>query len=178
MFLVGMMGSGKSTVGSALARRLGRCFVDSDVEIERRAGKSIAQIFADDGETAFRALEERVLEELGSREAVVAALGGGAIAQPGASDRLARRGTVVFLRASPEQLVRRVGDASQRPLLRGLDCKGRLARLRELAAEREASYLTARIVVETDRATVEQVVSQILRRVEEIQRASEGGAEE
>lgn len=171
-----MMGVGKSTVGAALARRLGRAFVDSDLEIERRAGKPVAQIFADDGESAFRVLEARVLDDLGSRQGLVAALGGGAIAQPGASEKLARCGTVVYLRASPEQLFLRVGDGSQRPLLRGTDREGRLARLREFAAEREASYLTARIVVETDAATIAQVVSQILHQLREMEDAgiSEG----
>ena len=85
LFLVGMMGAGKSTVGLALARRLRRPFVDSDAEVERRAGKSIAQIFSEDGEAAFRLQEASVLADLGSGEpAVVVALGGGAIAVHGA----------------------------------------------------------------------------------------------
>ena len=175
LFLVGMMGSGKSTVGRALARRLARGFVDSDDEIESRAGKSIAQIFADEGEPSFRAQEVQVIADLAERGPVVVALGGGAIAQPGGPERLARAGVVIYLRASPEQLLRRVGDGEKRPLLRGLAREERLARLREFAAEREASYLTARVVVDTDDATTGQVVSQIVDRLAEIEGADERG---
>ncbi len=167
------MGVGKSTIGPALAQRLGRPFADSDAEVERRAGKSVAQIFADEGEAAFRALEASVVDEFARGEPVVAALGGGAIAPPGTAEKLARCATVVYLRASPDQLLHRIGSsASTRPLLQGLDHEGRLARLRQVAAEREASYLTARVVVETDGETIAQVVSRVARRVEELEAAA------
>ena len=172
------MGVGKSTVGQSLARRLGRSFVDADAEIERRAGKSIARIFAEDGEAAFRALEADVVDRLCEGGAVVAALGGGAIAQPGAAERWAQRATVVYLRASPEDLLERVGNASDRPLLRGLDREGRLARLREFAAEREASYQTARVVVETDGATILEVVARIAHQLDQLERATAHGSEQ
>jgi shikimate kinase len=171
LFLVGMMGSGKSTVGRALASRLARPFVDTDHEIESRAGKSIARIFADEGEPAFRAQEARVIADLAVGDPIVAALGGGAIAQPGAPERLGRLGVVIYLRASPEQLLKRVGDGEKRPLLRGLSREQRLARLGEFAAAREASYLTARIVVDTDGEAVAQVVSQIVDRLVDIEGA-------
>ena len=176
MFLVGMMGSGKSTVGRVLARRLGRPFVDSDQEIESRTGKRIAELFAEEGEQAFRAREAQVIADFAAGDPVVASLGGGAIAQAGAPERLAEAGVVVYLRASPEHLLRRVGDGEKRPILRGLSRAERLARLRELAAAREASYLTARVVIDTDRASVAQVVSQIAERLTEIEGAGERGS--
>ena len=105
VWLVGMMGAGKSTVGPALARRLARRFVDTDLEIEHAAGRSVAEIFADDGEDAFRARERTAIATWAGRE-VVAALGGGAPAQPGVRDRLERSGVVVYLRAATETLER------------------------------------------------------------------------
>jgi shikimate kinase len=181
LLLVGMMGAGKSSVGAALAQRLGRPFLDSDEQIERLAGKPIARIFDEEGEAAFRELEARVVEDLSSGPPVVAALGGGAIAQPGMAERVARRATVIYLRASPEQLLDRIGDPTSRPLLRGLDREDRLARLRAFAAEREASYLTARVVIETDGATIAQVVSRIAHRLVAIEgsaaRGTSGGVE-
>src|SRR5262252_6548436 len=95
VWLVGMMGAGKSTVGPALARRLGRRFVDTDAEIERERGAAVAEIFAREGEPATRLCAEPV----------VAALGGGALAQPGVADAAARAGTLVWLRARPETLL-------------------------------------------------------------------------
>ena len=149
VWLVGMMGAGKSAVGRALAARLGRPFADSDAEVERAAGRPLADLFASAGEAGFRELERRAIEELAGRPLVVA-LGGGAIAQPGAARRLAETGTVIYLKARPETLLARVGEAECRPLLRGLDRAGRLARLRALLAERRAAYETAQLVVETD----------------------------
>ena len=176
LFLVGMMGAGKSTVGAALARRLGLDFVDSDEEIECAAGKPIAQIFQADGEAAFRKIESRVVLELAAGAPLVAALGGGAISRPGMAEKLAHSATVVYLRASPEQLLDRVGDGAKRPLLTGLDRESRLARLRAFAEERESSYLTARVVIDTDGATIPEVVCDIVERLSQIDDPeSEGG---
>lgn len=154
------MGSGKSTVGPLLARRLGRDFVDNDAVVEARAGRRIAEIFARDGEPAFRELEVRAIEEVAAGRSVVA-LGGGAIAQPGAPERLARLGTVVYLQASPRELARRVGPAEARPLLAGLDEEQRAERLAGLLRQREAAYRSARIVVETEGASAAEVVDRI-----------------
>lgn len=168
IWLVGMMGSGKSTVGPALARRLGRPFVDTDLEIEAQAGLRIADIFARQGEAAFRALERAEIDRCEGTP-VVAALGGGAIAQPGAAARLAARGTVVFLRAQPEVLLDRLGDASDRPLLAARTREARLARLTALLAEREPAYATARISVETGDASAEEVAQEIATRLAELE---------
>ena len=160
ILLVGMMGSGKSTVGPALAELLARDFVDLDDEIERRVGRTISQIFESDGEPAFRSLESEVVDALAKGDAVVA-LGGGAIAQPGASERLAKIGTVVYLRASTDSLMRRLGRAAQRPLLSGLDEAGQRRRLEEILQARQTAYETAQMVVETDGRNVEEIARRI-----------------
>ena len=114
-----MMGAGKSSIGPRLARRLGRRFIDTDAEVERAVGSRVAEIFEREGEPAFRSHEREAIEAC-CGEAAVVALGGGAIEQPGARERLASTGIVVYLRARPETLLARVGDAGSRPLLRGL----------------------------------------------------------
>ena len=161
ILLVGMMGSGKSTVGPTLARLLARDFVDLDDEIERRAGRTIAQIFESDGEAAFRSLEREAVEALARGDTVVA-LGGGAIAEPGAPERLAKLGTVVYLRASPDSLMRRLGSAAERPLLSGLDEAGQRRRLEEILKARQTAYETAQVVVETNGRNVEEIARGIV----------------
>jgi shikimate kinase len=159
-----MMGAGKSAVGRALAARLGCGFVDSDAEIEKAAGASVREIFEREGEAGFRARERSVLDSLAGQPLVVA-LGGGAIAQPGAPELLATSGTVVWLRASPDTLAGRIGDAETRPLLRGLDPAARTARLSALLAERTPAYETARIAVDTDTLDVAGVVDAVMERL-------------
>jgi len=173
IWLVGMMGAGKSTLGPLLARALRRRFVDADVEIERRAGSPIAEIFAREGEAGFRARERAELDALGGSGAVVA-LGGGAISQPGAPERLATQGTVVYLRARVDTLLARVGHARARPLLAGLAPAERRARLEALLAERKPAYETARIVLDTDEASAPRLVAQLAERIRAIE--SEGPA--
>jgi 3-dehydroquinate synthase len=160
IWLVGMMGAGKSDVGRRLAGRLGRRFVDSDAEIERAAGATIAELFAREGEPGFRARERASIEAAAGRGAVVA-LGGGAIAQPGAAARLARSGVVVWLRARPETLAARIGDAAERPLLADCAAAERAERLRRLLAEREPYYASARIAVDTDGLDADTVAARV-----------------
>jgi len=164
IWLVGMMGAGKSAVGPLLANSLARRFVDTDVEIERAAGMAVSQIFSLEGERAFRDRERQLIEDLSSGSDVVA-LGGGAIAQPGAAAHLGRTGTVVYLKASASSLLCRLGDCSDRPLLHDLDPEGRLARLEALLAERASAYETAVIAVDTDSRTIEAVAEEILRQL-------------
>ncbi len=161
-----MMGAGKSAVGEALARRLGLRFVDSDAEVERESGAHIPEIFRREGEPGFRRREARAIEALRG-EACVAALGGGAIAQPGAAERLGSSGTVVYLRARPESLLARVGNGSGRPLLVGGDPDARLERLGALLAERAPHYESAAIVIDTDELSLEQVVEAVALRLAE-----------
>jgi shikimate kinase len=160
-----MMGAGKSAVGAVLATRLGRGFVDGDAEVERRAGMAIPEIFEREGEAGFRLRESAIIDALAGQPLVVA-LGGGAMAQPGAAERLLASGTVVWLRARPESLLDRVGEGEGRPLLQGLDPGQRLARLRELLTRREPHYARAQIVVDTDDAGPEAIAAVLAARLE------------
>ena len=161
--LVGMMGSGKSSVARRLARE-GRALLDTDTLVEERTGRTVREIFATDGEPAFRELEAAVLEEcLGhSRPAVVAAAGGVAESarNRAALDRARAAGSafVVWLRADPQELERRVGHSTNRPLL-DADA-GR--RLKELAVSRAANYrAVADAVVDTDGMSVQDVAAAV-----------------
>ncbi len=148
IFLVGPMGSGKTAVGKQLARRLGMAFVDSDAEIETRTGVDIAYIFEREGEEGFRIRERDVIDELTSAAGIVLATGGGAILMPVNRERLAARGTVVFLDTTIEQQLARTARSRHRPLLATQD---RRARLEELARIREPLYRSiAAITIRTD----------------------------
>lgn len=175
IWLVGMMGAGKSAVGRRLAERLGQPFVDTDALVEEVAIKSVALIFAEEGEPAFRNLERAAIERVAGRDAVVA-LGGGAIAQPGAADRLAATGTIVYLRAKPETLLARIGNADGRPLLAGLDAAGRLARVRELLAARAEHYERAHHAIDVDDGDVEAVAARLLTAIGVRKKREEGKA--
>jgi shikimate kinase len=155
--LIGAPGSGKSTVGALLAERLGITFTDADAVIVERAGKSIAEIFTDDGESVFRALEEQIAAELVLLPGVLS-LGGGAVLS--ASTREALRGhRVVWLRVGLTQSVKRVGLDTARPLLLG-NVRGRLLKLLN---ERAALYNeVATEVVDTDDTTPAEVVEMIM----------------
>jgi len=176
IWLVGMMGAGKSAVGPLLAGSLARRFVDTDVEIERFARMAVSEIFSAEGERAFRDRERQLIEDLSGGSDVVA-LGGGAIAQPGAAAFLGRTGSVVYLKASASSLLVRLGDCSERPLLHGLAPEGRLARLETLLAERASAYETAAIAVDTESRTVEAVAEEILRRLDAARRGHQSDAE-
>ena len=143
------MGSGKSTLAPPLADFMGRSWIDSDDEIERRSGASISALFETRGEDHFRALERELVTELEPGDAVVA-LGGGAMVQPGMSERLLGSGTVVYLQAAPEVLAQRVGDGGSRPLLRNLDTAARLQRIRSMMEERSPVYAQAHVTFPTD----------------------------
>ncbi len=158
------MGAGKSAVGALLARSLDRRFIDTDSEIERAAGMSVAEIFATEGESWFRSRERQAIDELSEADAVVA-LGGGAIAQSGVAALLERTGSVIYLKASPDSLLARLADGSGRPLLEGLAAAERRAKIEGLLAKRANAYETAEIEVDTDGRTLEAVVEEIRRRL-------------
>jgi len=161
LLLVGMMGSGKSSVGRLLAARLGFAFIDTDQCVEAAAGRSVARVFAEDGEARFRELERQVLAGLPDQRAVVA-LGGGAVVAAENRALLRGKGTLVWLDAQPETLARRVGDGAGRPLLAGLDPAARIERLRDLALQRETAYRQAGLRVSTDQRTPAQVCDALL----------------
>ena len=158
------MGSGKSTLGAALAEHLSVRFVDTDAEIERVAGLSVAEIFEREGEDSFRERERALITEWAGQPVVVA-LGGGAIAQPGAVARLGRCGTVVYLRARPDTLLERIGEAESRPLLQGLSRDARRKRLGALLEERREAYESASLVMDTDDHGPEELASELAGRL-------------
>jgi len=158
------MGSGKSTVGHALAERLGWRFVDSDTEIEARAGLTVAEIFEREGEAGFRERERAALRELPERECVVA-LGGGSVEAAENRTILAKKGRLVWLDAQPETQLARIGAGATRPMLFGLDQAGKIARLRELAQRRAAAYATAELQLATDGRSPAELACEIAERL-------------
>ena len=164
IFLVGLMGAGKTTVGRALARRLNKQFIDSDHEIEARTGVSIPLIFEIEGEASFRQRESDVIRDLTARPDIVLATGGGAILKPENREYLKTRGTVIFLRASVASILQRTGHDKNRPLLQQGDPRQTLERL---TREREPYYLeVADFVVETGRPNVQLLVQTIVSQLE------------
>lgn len=163
LFLVGMMGAGKTTVGRRLARRLGSPFVDADRELESRLGVPIPTIFELEGEAGFRRREAAILDELTRRAPIVLATGGGAVLDPANRAVLRERGRVVYLRASVGDLWHRLRRDTLRPLLKTPDPRGRIE---ELVKLRDPLYReVAHLVVDTGRQPVEQVVDAILARL-------------
>ena len=163
IYLVGMMGAGKTTVGRLLARRLRLRFVDSDREIEARCGVKIPVIFEIEGEAGFRAREALAIEALTALGGVVLATGGGAVLAEPNRQHLAARGIVVYLSARPEDLYERVRHDRNRPLLAGGEP---LTRLRELHVQRDPLYRSvADIVLETGAQSVQSLSRQLLERL-------------
>ena len=161
--LIGMMGAGKTTVGRRVADRLSRPFRDSDEVIEARTGRTVAQIFAAEGEPAFRRVETEVLVDMlaDTTPAVIAAAGGAVLDEQNRA-RLREGGTVVWLRADPALLVERVRGATHRPLL-DEDPRGTLLRL---ARQRESLYAaTAHETVEVGNSAPDDIVDQVLERI-------------
>ena len=159
IILVGFMGTGKSSVGKLVAKKLNREFVDSDHEIERRANCDIPTIFSAAGEAEFRRIEREVIRYLSARENLVIAPGGGAVLEPENLADLSRSGVVICLRAKPETILQRVGRDSNRPLLRGPD---RLERIRELLAKRDPVYDTIPLQLPTDGLNTNQVADRVI----------------
>ncbi len=161
IFLVGLMGAGKTSVGKLLARRMGKRFYDSDHEIERITGVRIPVIFEIEGEPGFRARESRMLAQLAKGSGVVLATGGGAVLSEQNRKVLSQHGTVVYLRASPHDLWHRTRHDRNRPLLQ---TGNPLAKLTELFTERDALYReVADVIVDTG----SQSVSSLAHRLEQ-----------
>jgi shikimate kinase len=155
LFLVGLPGSGKSTLGRQLARRLRLRFVDADAELERRLGVSIPTIFEIEGEAGFRDREETTIAELTRLQGIVLSTGGGAVLRPANRQLLKENGTVIYLHAEPSMLWERVRHSRNRPLLQ---TDNPMARLVQLYGERDAFYReVASHVVESERNEVMRV---------------------
>jgi len=162
--LIGFSGSGKSAVARVLAQRLGLDVFDTDAMIEAAAGRTVAQIFEDDGESAFRERESVAVAEAAARDGRVIACGGGAILAPQNYAALRDAGTIVYLRAAPSTILERLGDARDRPLLRG---EAHTA-VPALLAERSPAYVSAAdVIVDTDGRTPEDVAGEIERILKE-----------
>jgi shikimate kinase len=163
--LVGLPGTGKSTVGRQLSRQLNLLFFDTDHLIEQRIGCSISSYFQQHGEAAFRDMEAAVVDELtASKQACVIATGGGVVLRPDNRDHLHSRTTVVYLRASAEELARRMRNDQRRPLLQGGDV---LTKMRSLLAQRDPLYRqTAHYVIEAQRPSVHSMTNMVLMQLE------------
>jgi shikimate kinase len=176
LVLIGYRGTGKTTVAQQLALRLGWDWCDSDVEVELRAGKSIAAQFADEGEPAFRDREAQVIAELVTRPRTVIAAGGGVVLRPENRRAIASAGGVVWLTASVETIAARVAadasTAARRPNL----LAGGEAEIRQLLAERTPLYeQSATISVATDDRRPGDIAQEIVERLHLVPRGSEGG---
>lgn len=160
LFLVGPMGAGKTTVGRHLADLLGRAFIDSDHEIERRTGATIPWIFEKEGEEGFRAREEAVLAELTVMDNIVLATGGGAVTREQSRNYLRERGTVIYLYTPVAMQVARTSRDRNRPLLQTSNPE---ARLRELLAIRDPLYRSvAHHVVQTLDGSARELAQKII----------------
>lgn len=169
VFLVGLMGAGKTSVGRLLAQRLGMQFRDCDQEIEQATGVRIPVIFEIEGEAGFRARESRMLAELVKQRGIVLATGGGAVLSAANRRLLVENGIVVYLRASAEDLARRTRYDRNRPLLRTADPR---ATLEQLCAERDPLYRSvADIVVDTGHQSVAALAQRIEQKILEFRGA-------
>jgi shikimate kinase len=174
LFLVGMPGSGKTTIGRQLSRRLGLPFMDSDQIIEERLGCSIREYFEHCGEEAFRDVEQKVLDDLTACSEGVLSTGGGAVLRQTNREHLNARGQVIYLHASAEDLHRRLRHDTARPLLQVEDP---LARLRSLLAARDPLYRqAAHFVIETGRPSVPMLVNMIVMQADMAVTAAPAGA--
>ena len=161
---MGLPGSGKTTIGRQLARRLGVPFVDSDHVIEHRLGCSIREFFAREGEDSFRDVEQQVLDDLTRTHEGVIATGGGSVLREANRRHLRERGHVIYLRSAPEDVYRRVRHDTGRPLLQVDDPMGRL---RTLFDARDPLYReTAHYTIDTGRPSVATLVNMILMQLE------------
>ena len=165
VFLVGLMGAGKTTVGKSLAAELAKTFRDTDHEIERRTGVKISLIFEIEGEAGFRTREAQVVDQLTQLSNVVLATGGGVVLDPDNRRRLADRGVVIYLHGQPKDLWYRTRHDKSRPLLQGTDP---LERLISLYQQRDPLYREiADIVVDTGRQSARALLVQLLPQVRE-----------
>lgn len=159
LFLVGLMGAGKTTIGRLLARHRSLTFVDSDQDIEARTGVRISTIFEVEGEAGFRSREETVIAELVQRQGIVLATGGGAVLSALTRQRLREHGLVIYLRGSVDQLWQRTRHDRHRPLLQTQDPKNRL---QELFEKRDPLYREiAHLILDTAQQSPQKLVAQL-----------------
>ena len=163
--LIGFMGTGKTAVGKALAKKLGKEFFELDPLIEQKAGKTIPEIFKEDGEIAFRELEIEVTKEVAERKNVVIACGGGVVLNKINIDRLRKESLIVYLTASPKVILERTSnDAEERPLLKA----NPLLTIQQLLKFRKPFYeRAADIKIDTSKLSIDSIVEQTIVRIKE-----------
>ena len=159
LILVGLPGVGKTTIGRGAAKMLGRPFLDFDAEIERREGKPVREIFRELGEDHFRALEAALTLELSVTGGMVLSPGGGWVTQPASVELLRLAGRIIYLRAAPEAVAKRLRRVETRPMLAGRDP---LVGLRELYEKRRAAYETADAVLDTEKLSRQQLIARVV----------------
>jgi shikimate kinase len=159
LILVGLPGVGKTTIGKGAAKALARPFLDFDQEIQRRTGMEVREIFRLRGEDYFRSLERTLTEELSTSGGMILSPGGGWITQTDSVELLRRAGRIIYLRASPESVARRLRRVETRPLLAGRDP---VVALQELYEKRHALYETADVVIETERFARQQLINKVV----------------
>ena len=161
--LIGFMGTGKTSVGRLVAKKLGRDFIDVDERIEKEQNRKISEIFEKDGEAAFRRLEKAAISQVASSSNAVITTGGGAVLDADNVSALKQSGLLVCLSASPETIFERVKRSSHRPLLKGND---RMAEIKKLLAVRKPFYEKADMKLETDGLSSEKVAQLLLKELE------------
>ena len=165
IYLVGLMGAGKTTIGRSLAKRLGRGFIDTDKEIEARTGVSIPTIFEIEGEDGFRKRESQVIAELSAQHGRVIGTGGGSVLRPENRANMRAGGFVIYLNVPPQMLWERTRHDRNRPLLQVADP---LLKLNELFAIRDPLYReVASLVVDGGRMSAQGVLQFLLKKIEE-----------
>lgn len=162
IYIVGFMGTGKTVVGRALARKLEVPFIDLDSYIEEAEGSTISEIFKSKGEAYFRSLEKKALEKAAGQEKNVVSCGGGIVMDPGNMASMKSTGTCICLLASPQEILKRIGATTHRPLLHGGDP---LQRIQSLLADRDAAYRKADILIDTTDLSVPDIVALILQKL-------------
>ena len=167
IYLSGFMGAGKSRIGRTMQERTHFPFHDIDNVIEEKIGKSVANIFSEDGEEFFRELEKRTIQELAQNEQIsIIALGGGAVMSAESREIMFQTGFIIYLKSSPEAIYERVKHKTHRPLLRVDDADNSkekiLIRIKTLMAQRSAYYEQADLVIERDGMDAEEVAGQII----------------
>lgn len=170
IFLTGFSGSGKSTIGPLLANSLGYDFIDIDKSIEKETGKSISRIFAEEGEPAFRKLELEILLRLAGKTELVVALGGGALEHERAFRFIREQGSLIYLKATPRMLAKKLCHKTDRPLLKGengeqLSREKIEEKITAILAKREPRYLCADITVQTDTKRIGSTVEELTRKI-------------
>lgn len=162
IYLLGFMGVGKSSVGKLLAEKLNRQFFDIDDLIEESAGKPIAKIFEEDGEAHFRQFESYTLENVAEEKNAVISCGGGIVMKNETMKIISKTGISVFLSATTDTLIERIGDSTDRPLLNGLSDEDKFEKVKNTAALRLPKYLTADLTLDTNDKTIEIITDELI----------------